>query len=162
MKSYYRQYLLILATITLLVVGGCRSTKTFSCVWQNQLDYAYDSVVLLPDVSMSIDICGATFKNKDNGALFQDVRRLTLNCDSTFTWKHVSCIRRDTCFGYWTVRNSIIYLTTGKELKKKISKQEFGDIFGDYIDLGNTALVFNNSFVVWQRTPTWTDTLYRR
>jgi hypothetical protein len=142
-------------------VTGCKSTKPFSCVWQNPIDYAYDSLVLPAKHPKNITICGVTFKNKDNGALFQDVRRLTLNCDSTFNWKHISCINRDTSFGNWTIKNKAIYLTSSKTVKRKVEKQELGNLFGEYIDLSNTNLVFNDSFIVWQRDEKWTDTLYR-
>ncbi|GAB2842763.1 hypothetical protein GCM10027043_52490 [Ferruginibacter profundus] len=147
-----------------LVVTGCKSTKPFSCIWYNPLDYAYDSLTTHKKYK-DIEICGSTYKNKDNGALFQDIRRLTLNCDSTFTWKHISCISKDSSFGRWTLLNNTGYLKTSDKLKRKIikqNKQDLGEMFGDYIDLTNTSLTFSDSFVVWQRSTTWTDTLYRR
>jgi hypothetical protein len=161
MKFYYRLYFLTLTIFTLSVVTSCRLSKPFSCVWQSPLDYAYDSLTSFAGHTGSIDICDAIFENKDNGTLFQDVYRLTLNCDSTFTWKHISCTRRDTSFGNWTVANNIIYLTTSEEIKRKLAKQKFEDVFDEYIDLSNTSLLFKGSFVIWQRNATWTDTLYR-
>lgn len=108
---------------------GCNSTKSVSCVWQNQLNNAYDSLLLSEVHVPSLDICGATFKNKNNGALFQDVRRLTLNCDSIFTWKHSSCVSCDTSYGNWTVKHNVIYLASSKKVKRKVGKQQPGNMF---------------------------------
>jgi len=159
--KFYRVYFFSLTLLLFLVVTGCKSTKPFSCVWQNPLDYAYDSLVLPAKHRKNINICGVTFKNKDNGALFQNFRKLTLNCDSTFTWKQNSCIYRDTSFGNWTITNNIIYLTSSKQVKRKVAKQELGNLFGEYVDLSNTNFVFNDSVIVWKREEKWTDTLYR-
>src|SRR6187402_3470506 len=57
-------------------------------------------------------LCGTTYRNKDDGNAFQDIRRLTLNWDATFNWKHISCTSRDTSFGAWTIEHNIVYLTT--------------------------------------------------
>ncbi len=156
MKAY-RPYFFTLALLAICSATGCESAKSFTNSRYSPPEYAYDS--------KNIAICGATYKNKDNGALFQDIRRLTLNCDSTFTWKHISCIRRDTSYGRWTFLNNTVYLRTSDKLKKNIAKQnqkEPRDVDCYYIDLTNTALTPGDAFVVWQRSATWTDTLYRR
>lgn len=144
-----------------MIAAGCMPTTPFVCVLQNPLDYAYDSLTLQAVHKKNLDICDVTFSNKDNGALFQDILRLTLHCDSTFAWKHISCISRDTSYGNWTVANNVIHLTTSKKIKEIVTRQALGDLFGDYIDLSNTTLFFRDSFVVWHRTEKWTDTLYR-
>ena len=38
-------YFFALTVATLFITYGCRSTKPFTCVWQNPLDYAYDSLI---------------------------------------------------------------------------------------------------------------------
>ena len=44
MKIYNRTYFFWLTIFALLFTSGCRSSKPFICVWQNPLDYAYDSL----------------------------------------------------------------------------------------------------------------------
>ena len=109
-----------------------------------------------------VQICGNTYRHKDNGYLFQDVKKLTLHCDSTFTWKHESCTQHDTCYGTWRMVNGTIELTTDKKLLKIIKKEKWPDDAGKYIDLSRSALTLKDSFLIWRRTDTWTDTLYRR
>jgi hypothetical protein len=48
MKFYFGIPFLILSFFVLTILTNCRSTKSFSCVFQNPLDYAYDSL-LVPD-----------------------------------------------------------------------------------------------------------------
>ena len=160
MKFYYTSYFFIVTVTALPILTSWRPAKSIYVV-QTLVESPYGNLILSPAYSKSIDICGATFENKDNGALFQDIRRLKLNCDSTFTWKHISCIQRDTSFGRWSVKNNTIYLTSSKKIKQKVVKQKFGNLFGEYIDLSNTTLIARESFIVWQRTKTWVDTLYR-
>ena len=116
----------------------------------------------LPLIFSDGKLCDATYRNRDNGEIFQDVRKLTLNCDSTFNWKHISCISRDTSFGKWIVRNNLIYLTSDKSIKKKSSSQSFGGVSQEYTDLTNSVIKCMGSFLVWKRNGTWTDTLFRR
>jgi hypothetical protein len=159
-----KKYFLALTISTVLVLASCYTKNSFFCVWQSPLDYAYYILTKPSRHIEKVEICGTTYKNKDNGQLFQDIRRLTLNCDSTFTWKHVSCLRRDTSFGSWTKQNNILYLKTSDKLKKKIAKQnkqDLGELFGDCIDLTNTSLTYNDTSIIWQHSTKWTDTLYR-
>lgn len=107
-------------------------------------------------------ICGNTYRNKDNGFLFQDIKALTINCDSTFTWKHYSCTQRDTCWGTWNVVNGEIELTSDPELIKVMEKEEFPKSIEQYIDLSKSTLTLNDSSVAWKRTEDWTDTLYKQ
>lgn len=106
-------------------------------------------------------ICGNTYRNKDNGFLFQDIKTLTIHCDATFTWKHYSCTQRDTCWGTWNLVNGEIELTSDKEVIKGVADEGFPKNIEQYIDLSKSTLTLYNSFVVWKRTENWTDTLYK-
>lgn len=106
-------------------------------------------------------ICGNTYRNKDNGFLFQDIKTLTINCDATFTWKHYSCTQRDTSWGTWKLVNGEIELTSDKALIKALEKEAFPKSIEQYIDLSKSTLTLYDSFVVWKRTEDWTDTLYK-
>ena len=116
---------------------------------------------LTKDAETSHVICGYTYKNKNNGDLFQGSRRLSINCDATFTWKHISCTQRDTCYGTWSIVKGTICLTTDKKFKKFIEQQTFPESFEKYTDLSNTTLTVNDSSIIWQRAADWIDTLYR-
>ncbi len=45
MKIHNSTYVFVLTVTALILTSGCRSTKPFTCVWQNPLDYAYDSLI---------------------------------------------------------------------------------------------------------------------
>ena len=45
MKIHNSIYVFVLTAIALFLALGCRSTKPFTCVWYNPLDYAYDSLI---------------------------------------------------------------------------------------------------------------------
>ena len=44
MKIYKRTYVYELTILALFFAFGCRSSKPFTCIWQNPLDYAYDNL----------------------------------------------------------------------------------------------------------------------
>lgn len=107
-------------------------------------------------------ICGNTYRNKDNGFLFQDIKILTINCDATFTWKHNSCTQRDTCWRTWKFVNGAIELRSNNEVIRAIGKEKFPEILEQYIDLSASTLTLYDSFAVWKRTEARTDTLYKQ
>ena len=45
MKIHNSIFVFALTIATFFLTVGCRSTKPFSCVWYNPLDYAYDSLI---------------------------------------------------------------------------------------------------------------------
>ena len=45
MKIHNSIYFFALAVFTFFLTLGCHSTKTFTCIWYNPLDYAYDSLI---------------------------------------------------------------------------------------------------------------------
>ena len=157
MRKLSLSYVLILPLIFII---SSQTTHHFPSSLEHSSSHNTLSVFGEKEKSL-IKFCGEPFSNKNNGQLFQDVRRLTLNCDSTFTWKHQSCISRDSSFGNWKVINNLIYLTSSKKIKKIIAKQPL-KTFGKYVDLSNTTLVFKDSFIVWKRSTVWIDTLYRK
>ena len=122
------------------------------------------SLFLFSDASAKngTQIYGNTYRHKDNGFLFQDIKTLTINCDSTFTWKHYCCTQRDTCWGTWSIVNGKVELTSDNELIKAVEKEGVLGLNYNYIDLSNSTLTLNDSFVVWKRTEEWTDTLYKQ
>ena len=156
-------YIFIYSSFILLSILSCNSSKISYFIGQNRLENAYAN--LTPSLSnYKIDhICGTSFKNKDNGQLFQDVENLTLNCDSTFIWKHNSCIQEDISFGKWTVMNNKVILKSNNKLKRKIAKQNKKSnkvYFGKYVDFDNSTIFIKDSVIIWEQKII-TDTLYR-
>ena len=105
-------------------------------------------------------ICNKIYKNKNNGQLFQDEIRLTLNCDSTFSYKHLSCTSRDTCYGTWQKRNDNIYLIPDKKIIQRLSNSlKYWD---KYTDLSKSTLEFKLDYVICKRSQARIDTLYTK
>ena len=127
-----------------------------------QLCISIDNLSIAQSSIIKSKPCEYIYINKNTHELFQDMQKLILNCDSTFSYKHISCMNRDTCYGRWNSVNNIFHLTISKKLKSIISKQPPFTIDEIFIDLGNTTLIKQYDFIIWKRSTTWTDTLYKQ
>jgi hypothetical protein len=150
--------LILQCVLLVLFFFGCKRQQPFLCVWQNPLDYAYDSLIL---PVKNISFCNVTYESKRDSMLFKDVKKLTINCDSTFTWKHHSCTSNETSFGRWNTKNHIVYLTSNKKIRQKVAKQSFGNLFGPYSNFSNASFTFHDSLIVLKEKGATPDTLYR-
>jgi hypothetical protein len=102
-------------------------------------------------------ICGKTYRNIDKGMLFQDIKRLDLNCDSTFTFVHHSCLGSDTSFGTWRLRDGIAWLYTTEKIKKLHRKQVFFKDGWMLRDFTNSTISFQDSLAIWTINETFDD-----
>ena len=106
--------------------------------------------------------CGS-FRNKKLGdALFQDVRLLSLNCDSTFSYKHTNCIHPETSSGTWTLNDNTVRLSVTNKVKRLARKEQKTKAGYKYLDLNGATLTMNDSIIIWKRSDRWIDTLYRQ
>ena len=107
-------------------------------------------------------VCGKFRNKKFSDALFQDVRVLLLNCDSTFSYKHSNCIHPETSLGSWTIDNNTLKLSVTNKVKRLAKKEKKTKDGFRYLDLDNTHLTMNDSIIIWKRSDKWIDTLYRQ
>ena len=119
-------------------------------------------VIKQPSSSEKTTGCG-TFRNINrNNSLFQDVRVLSLNCDSTFSYRHSNCIHPETSEGTWSLKGNTVGLSTTNKVKRLAAKDKKTKEGYKYLDLEGVTLTFIDSFVIWKRTDKLTDTLQRQ
>jgi hypothetical protein len=103
--------------------------------------------------------CGF-YINKRTSELLQVRSSLNLKCDSTFIFLSNSCLRDEKSSGTWAMKNDSIFLTSDKKtlkLSKQNRKRDFVRL--QYVDLSNNILTTNDSFLVWQHSANYIDTL---
>ena len=115
-----------------------------------------------PHFSTKSKVCGKFINKKLSDALFQDVRVLLLNCDSSFSYKHSNCIHPETSSGTWTMNNDTINLSVTTKVKRLAKKEQKTKDGFRYLDLDNTHLTMNDSLIIWKRSDKYIDTLYRQ
>lgn len=107
-------------------------------------------------------ICGSFRNKKLSDALFQDIRSLSLYCDSTFSYRHTNCIHPETSYGTWTLNKNLIILSVTRKVKRLADKEKKTKRGYKYLNLDGTILTLNDSTIIWKRSDKWTDTLYRQ
>lgn len=103
--------------------------------------------------------CGF-YINKRTSELFQARSSLNLKCDSTFIFLSNSCLRDEKSSGKWTIKNDSIFLTPDKKTLKLIKQKKKRDFVRlQYVDLSNSILITKDSFLIWQHSANYIDTL---
>ena len=160
-SSYLRGRLLVAFIIALILLSCANHAKE-----ENNSSTKDTTTIAATNKSADKSIddegkgCG-TFRNKKlSDALFQDVKILLLNCDSTFSYRRSNCVFPETFSGAWTLNGDTITLSLTNETKR-LAKEKTEDGFR-YTNLDRTMMTINDSIIFWKRSEKWIDTLYRQ
>lgn len=112
------------------------------------------------DSSNETKNCGLFRNRKSSDALFQDVKILSLNCDSTFSYRYSNCIHPEISSGTWTLCKDTVKLSVNNNVKRLAGKEHITKAGYRYLDLDNAILVMNDLIIIWERSDRLRDTLY--
>lgn len=125
--------------------------------------YIFYLMICLVNQFLSGDTpCGEYRNRKKSDSVFQDVKVLTLSCNRTFSYRQSNCIHPNKSAGTWSLAGNMITLRTSDKLIKLALKEKKSDDGYLYSDLSGQSLQIDNSSVIWKRSNTLTDTLYKK
>jgi hypothetical protein len=148
----------------LLLVLSCKTKPPFSCTFYASVaDYTYDTLSTTNKTHNAL-ACNITYANKDNGTIFNNVIRLALNCNNTFTYANQNCLLNDTSYGTWHTVNETIFLQSSPKVKagkivKRGTKNNSGNL--TYVHLNHTLLPLKTGEAIFKTKGALVDTLLK-